>query len=55
MSLPSFLPKDQQNMEKVEEYSKDQDQEQMLELLNYYRNKADNQERERLEWMNEIE
>jgi hypothetical protein len=27
----------------------------MIELLNYYRNKVDNQERERIEWMNEIE
>jgi hypothetical protein len=42
MSLPCYLPKDQQNLEKVEIYSKDQDEEQMLELLSYYRNKVDN-------------
>ena len=55
MSLPSSLPKDQQNLEKVELYSKDQDEEQMLELLAYYRSKADNQEKERIEWMAEVE
>ena len=27
----------------------------MLELLAYYRNKVDNQEQERIEWMGEIE
>ena len=27
----------------------------MLELLNYYRHKVDNQERERVEWLAEIE
>lgn len=29
-------------MDRVERYEKDQDEEQMLELLNYYRNKVDN-------------
>ena len=55
MSLPSYLPKDQQNLDKVEPYSKDQDEQQLLELLDYYRQKVDNQEKERIEWMAEIQ
>jgi len=27
----------------------------MIELLNYYRNKVDNYEKERVEWMAEVE
>lgn len=42
MSLPSYLPKDQRKLDKVEPYSKDEDEEEMLELLQYYRNKVDN-------------
>ena len=42
-------------MEREAPYSKDQDEDSMLELLQYYRHKVDNQERERIEWMAEIE
>ena len=40
MSLPSYLPVDQRELDNVEKYSKEQDEEQMIELLNYYRNKV---------------
>lgn len=39
MSLPSYLPESQRNLEGVPEYKADQDEQQMLELLNFYRNK----------------
>ena len=71
MSLPSYLPESQRNLDKVA-FSKEQDEQEMIELLNYYRHKVgkylilslifsfdflniDNQERERVEWLAETE
>ena len=55
MSLPSYLPQSQRGLDGVEPYSKEQDEQQMLELLAYYRHKVDNQEKERVEWLGELE
>ena len=55
MSLPSYLPKSESGLDRVQKYSKQEDEAQLLELLSYYRHKVDNQERERVEWLAEIE
>lgn len=55
MSLPSYLPPSQRDLDRETPYTKEQDEDQMMELLNYYRHKVDNQERERVEWLAEIE
>ena len=39
MSLPSYLPESQKNLDKVQ-FSKEQDEQEMIELLNYYRHKV---------------
>ena len=39
MSLPSYLPESQKNLDKIE-FSKEQDEQEMIELLNYYRHKV---------------
>lgn len=39
MSLPSYLPEAQRSLDGVPEYKGEQDEQQMLELLNYYRQK----------------
>ena len=39
MSLPSYLPDSQKGLEQIK-YTRDQDEEEMLELLAYYRHKV---------------
>ena len=54
MSLPSYLPESLRNMSELH-FNHAEDKQQLLDLLNYYRHKIDVQEKERIEWLAEIE
>jgi len=54
MSLPSTVPESYKALDQLK-YDKEEDQQAILELLDYYRHKVDVQEKERLEWLGEIE
>ena len=56
--LPSYLPADKKEAVGtygVQGYEREQDEEEMLNLLSYYRHKLDTFEQERLEWLAEQE
>lgn len=54
MSLPSYLPESMRGLSELN-FNHVEDKQQLLELLDFYRNKVDNQERERVEWLAQIE